>query len=169
MFGQPVFRARTTLRVDGVPGLQGLKVDCGLKSPAFLAELDTGRGGYFWKTRQASLSGDSTEYSLIWPASGSMRNGTCYRLPPSVPLNYERVSGFWPTPVGTESRRTTPYSQGGQNLTVMVGGPPNPRWTEWLMGFPVGWLALSVMPLARPLRNGSRVASSKRKQVRADG
>lgn len=136
--------ARTFLRLDAVPGLQGTRVDCGLRSPVWLAQHDVATCS--WRTRQGCLNGEWAQYSAIWPASGSMRSGQCYRLPFLVPRTYERASGFWPTPVASETKRTTPYAQGGQSLTYTLGGRPNPRWVEWLMGFPVGWLELSEMP-----------------------
>jgi hypothetical protein len=27
----------------------------------------------------------------------------------------------------------------GRDLTDAIGGPTNPEWVEWLMGFPIGW------------------------------
>ena len=33
-------------------------------------------------------------------------------------------------------------SQGGEPLPIAVGGTLNPRWVEWLMGFPDGWTDL---------------------------
>lgn len=68
------------------------------------------------------------------------RNGTAYRRRPSAPRTYERASGFWPTPVASETKRTTPYNQGGHSLSYTLGGLPNPTWVAWLMGFPEGWL-----------------------------
>ncbi len=35
--------------------------------------------------------------------------------------------------------RKAKYSQGGTALSTQAGGPLNPRWVEWLMGFPTGW------------------------------
>jgi hypothetical protein len=34
----------------------------------------------------------------------------------------------------------------GEPLPQQVGGPLNPDWVEWLMGWPIGWTALQ--PLA---------------------
>ena len=31
---------------------------------------------------------------------------------------------------------------GGMQLENLVGGPLNPTWIEWLMGFPLGWTEL---------------------------
>ena len=40
---------------------------------------------------------------------------------------------------------TTRASKGGQNLVVTVGGQLNPRWVEWLMGLPIGWVSLELL------------------------
>ena len=44
------------------------------------------------------------------------------------------------------------------------GGPLNPEWEEWLMGFPIGWseLPLSATPSSPRLRSGSVGGSSRR-------
>ena len=34
----------------------------------------------------------------------------------------------------------------GNGLATVVGGPLNPDWCEWVMGFPIGWSASA--PLA---------------------
>jgi DNA (cytosine-5)-methyltransferase 1 len=31
---------------------------------------------------------------------------------------------------------------GGANLQTECGGPLNPTWVEWLMGYPPGWTVL---------------------------
>lgn len=59
--------------------------------------------------------------------------------------------GLWPTPAARDyrypnkpdgaSRSKRPATSGDQ-LPNAVGGPLNPRWVEWLMGFPTGWTAL---------------------------
>lgn len=40
---------------------------------------------------------------------------------------------------------------GMANLNDQIGGPLNPTWVEWLMGFPLEWTALdaSEMPSSR--------------------
>lgn len=39
------------------------------------------------------------------------------------------------------SRLERTESKAGEHLPNVVGGPLNPDWCEWLMGFPVGWTA----------------------------
>src|SRR5262249_8475592 len=62
------------------------------------------------------------------------------------------VSGcsFWPTPKASDAGRgglsaeamirrleTEPKRSG--DLNDAIGGPANPEWVEWLMGYPPGW------------------------------
>jgi hypothetical protein len=62
-----------------------------------------------------------------------------------VPFTYELASGLLPTPLASETGyRRTLYSQGGAALSTVVGGPVNPNWCEWLMGFPIGWTDLDA-------------------------
>jgi hypothetical protein len=34
-------------------------------------------------------------------------------------------------------------------LNAEVGGPLNPNWVEWLMGWPIGWTDLKPLEMAR--------------------
>ncbi len=108
-----------------------------------------------WRTCQGSSIMVYPKSSVIFPRAGSMRNGTAYRLQPSVPPISEIGSTYWPTPVRDDTgHRKRPYSQGGRALSYMVGGPLNPTWVEWLMGFPLGWTDSgdSVTPSSRRSR-----------------
>jgi hypothetical protein len=70
-------------------------------------------------------------------------------------------SGHFKTPT------SAPFSHGGSggNLHKQVapsGGPLNPPWVAWLMGFPIDWTSLppSETRSSRRSRNGSARASS---------
>lgn len=48
----------------------------------------------------------------------------------------------WLTPTVNDSKNNAPPSQALRNtppLNSQVGGPLNPTWVEWLMGWPLGW------------------------------
>jgi hypothetical protein len=48
----------------------------------------------------------------------------------------------WPTPTVQDSKNNGAPSQMVRNtkpLNAEVGGPLNPTWVEWLMGWPLGW------------------------------
>ena len=55
------------------------------------------------------------------------------------------VLSHWPTPqardhrTGEAHRVGDPARHGGWNLNDWIGGQLNPRWVEWLMGYPDGW------------------------------
>lgn len=56
-----------------------------------------------------------------------------------------------PTMTAQDAKNNGPKSQMEGNslpLNAIVGGPLNPDWCEWLMGFPIGWTdcAASAMP-----------------------
>lgn len=153
IFSQADSHARTSVELGNVPGLQASKADYGLTTPASSANYDPGTCS--WRTSQVSLFGGWAEFSATWPMAGSMRNGTSYRLRPSAPRTYELASGFWPTPVASETKRTTPYSQGGQSLSFTLGGRPSQAFLEWLMGFPDGWCTPSETPSSPPAQNTS--------------
>ena len=55
----------------------------------------------------------------------------------------------WPTPPARDWRSDKSkksdeqiYGSKGKPLPRVVGGPLNPTWIEWLMGFPLGWTDL---------------------------
>lgn len=36
-------------------------------------------------------------------------------------------------------------SKAGEVLPQIIGGPLNPTWCEWFMGFPLGWTELKPL------------------------
>ena len=64
------------------------------------------------------------------------------------------------------SWRTRTKGDTTPTLADQIGGTPHPEFVEALMGFPIGWTELeaSETPSSRRSRNGSAVASSKRKR-----
>lgn len=55
---------------------------------------------------------------------------------------------MWPTPLAKdggrgglrrESRTFRIRRGSGLSLPEVLGGPTNPEWIEWVMGFPTGW------------------------------
>lgn len=74
----------------------------------------------------------------------------------------------YPTPCAADACRQGNHGDGGPTLPGAIGGPLNPMWVEWLMGFPPGWTELdaSVMPKSqRKLRSrGERLSDSNEKK-----
>lgn len=163
------FPVKTSATQDLGQASQEHKADYGLSSPESFASFDPAT--YSWRTLQLSLHEGSTLFSGRWPRSGTMRNGTAYQLPPLVRRTCVTAYILWPTPKanddnrspeaweiarmrGYEKRKATGKSSGGPasargSLSVTLrresgqnNGQPNPKWIEWLMGFPIGWTDL---------------------------
>lgn len=95
---------------------------------------------YSWRTCQPSLFTDSQPYSETWPSSGSMRNGVCFRREQTEPHISDKGSSFLlPTlTVHGNNNRKGLTKKSGDGLQTALGGPMNPTWLEWFMGFPIG-------------------------------
>jgi hypothetical protein len=62
-----------------------------------------------------------------------------------------QVNQMWPTPAARDYRPPNAKSfeergggKKGEQLPNSVGGPLNPTWVEWLMGWPLGWTAAAA-------------------------
>lgn len=120
------------------------------------AQYDPGTSS--WRTSQTSLMTPTPSggCSVTWPKTGSMRTGRCYRRAPWVHHIDVAACIWWPTARSTMAKvmvKIRPKRDGyGLNLEEVVaargetGGYLNPRWIEWLMGFPAGWSSTSFTP-----------------------
>lgn len=71
-------------------------------------------------------------------------------------------NGLLPTPVASDGKmggRDLRNRKNGPTLPQAVGGPLNPRWTLWLMGFPTDWF--NIEPLETPLFRSARGSQGK--------
>ena len=81
---------------------------------------------------------------------------------------------WWPTPVardrkglsgaGRQERKEHPKD----TLPNAVGGALNPKWVEWLMGYPVGWTNLTseeLQAVSKTERHGSKPSVTRSSQV----
>lgn len=161
--------ARTSVRPDKKRESRGNGRGFGLNSTVSFATYDL--DSYLWKTSQLCLVGGLMLYSETWPRAGMMRNGTVYRQHPLAPLTDVIGFSLWPTPQAFDSHNSgmkqtdeawhRRLSRGGcSNLAEMVETPrwytgriPEGQWTwgtgqlnplfsEYLMGFPIGWTDL---------------------------
>lgn len=144
---------------------QTTHVTCGLPPPKSFARFD--HDTHSWKTSQACLDlGMDTldTYSEIWPSSGIMRDGECYRLPPLERHTCASGCGSWPTPRACDAdkgirtpdgaARERDRRKNGLDLPTMVGGKLNPEFVEWLMGWARGWSCLT--PITQPIDTGNQ-------------
>lgn len=153
----PAPRYRERVSVEAPPIIAG----CGPSSPGYFAEYDPDSS--CWRTSQPSFmtTMHSEKYSATFPRSGSMRTGRLYPRAPWVHHTHGTECSLWPTTRETMSRVKVHYTRDregyGLNLEEVVyrrgatgRGYLNPRWIEWLMGFPMGWCdppsALSETP-----------------------
>jgi hypothetical protein len=132
--------------------LTGSDPASGTRCDASFAKYD--RAALKWRTAQCSLLEDSDESSETWPKWGSMRNGECWERPEWVPPMNGTASGSVPTPVATMSKGSSPAAltrKSGRSrerdrldhyVMATDGGPLNPEYAEWLMGWPIGWTDL---------------------------
>lgn len=123
-----------------------------------------------WRTWERSWTMGWELFSGIWPKRGKMSNGIAYRLVSSERHIHGKECSYWPTPVASLchsgfSIGIARHKAGGGKLRksgVRIGssmkwdeklieeyektrnGFPNPRFLEWLMGFPQYWTKLDV-------------------------
>ena len=119
------------------------EADCGSSTHGSFAYFDpTSRS---LKTSQDSLFQEWTEFSASWPQAGMMRNGKCYQREALVRHITVLGCSSWLTPVARDwkgYKKRAGESICNQLREIYGGsGTPNPNWIEWLMGFPVGWMA----------------------------
>jgi hypothetical protein len=91
-----------------------------------------------------------SDFVMLWPtpnASDSKGPNPLDRRPPcddDLPTAVARA--MWPTPASRDYRHPNakPFAERGggskgEQLPNAAGGPLNPTWVEWLMGYPAGW------------------------------
>jgi len=94
------------------------------------------------RTCQRSLLGASDECSVTLPRAGTMRSGFLSVLSESAHLIGGNGSSLLPTPtVHGNYNKAGLSATSGDGLATVVGGPLNPEFVRWLMGFPDGWLS----------------------------
>lgn len=144
--------ARTSAAQARRQDLPEKKADSGWKWPASFAKFD--RATSSWKTRQASLFGDSTRFLGIWPKWGSMLDGECSALTMPDWITAESELGLLPTPVVTSNynrKGLSPNSGDGLATVVrqLTGCWPAVEFFEAMMDWPVGWTDLAPLDKAK--------------------
>ncbi len=125
-----------------------------------------------WKTSQACLwQAEESQpqfqtYLATWPNAGMMRNGECYRLRFLAPHISVKESSLLRTPTKADGKQFYALSLMQANKRIQAGRQitwihqaiifkqwksafANPRFSEAMMGLPIGWSDLK--PLAKPL------------------
>lgn len=114
-----------------------------------------------WRTSQLTFDGVFDTFSGIFPRAGGLRNGTAFLRQPSAPLTCVTASSsLLPTPTAADHRRsgslnysTRSGRHGGVTLTdAIIGslatgqrkGRLNPRFVEWMQGWPAAWTCAAI-------------------------
>lgn len=131
--------------------LKAREVACSAKSSAWLMRYD--RNTSSWRTSQESFD-FLDRSSEAWPKSGMMQGGYVWALRISGLRMAEKGGGVLqniPTPSATMAKGSSVAALTRKNGKSRVrdrldhfvmhqsGGPLNPVWVEWLMGWPIGW------------------------------
>lgn len=152
--GSRASRSRPPAAAVALPTPGGDGPGCATSSPLF--DLDTS-SLRTWRTSFVTLRQFQSSSATL-PRSGSMSNGMLYRRAPWVPHTHVPGCSSWPTPrtvMASIKVHFTAVRPGyGLNLEEVVAireGRPvdgylNPRWIEWLMGFPAGWCETASTP-----------------------
>ena len=183
------FPARISPSLAGAKGSRVSEAASGASSAASLANFDPATSS--WKMSPRFSGEESPTFLGTWPRSGMTRNGTALVLTTLAPRISEIEYGLLPTPEASNTKaralrsngrpprdfllptpmsddtgfRREKYAQGGTALSTATGGPLNPTWVEWLMGFPLGWTDLgdSATRSSRRSRKSSAAQSSNRR------
>lgn len=118
--------------------------------------------GECWEqTTWAHLTAE-TDYGLL-PTPTTMDDGGRFNRSPTPGAKKRPTLGamarynLWPTPtVHGNTNAPKAGTKRGTGLQTAAGGPLNPAWVEWLMGWPLGWTELRPLEMDRfhnaPLR-----------------
>lgn len=164
------FPVRTSASPETVQASTVSSLAYGESRPASLARYDPASST--WKTAQRSLLAGLAESSVIFPRWGMMLDGALYpqKMParhtcdsvfglrlPTVTVcgnnNRKGASPMLPTPCARDYKDNgsspAELARNSTTLATKAGGPLNPTWVEWLMGWPLGWTDLAPLETGR--------------------
>ena len=105
------------------------------------------------KTPLCSALEDSVLSSKTLPHWGTMLNGECYHQVPLALITKGLECGsLLPTPTchnAKEGAYPAEYTRKTPTLATHVGGKIHPEFTEWMMGWPLGWTDLKPLETAK--------------------
>jgi hypothetical protein len=110
---------------------------------SMLAHRIKGTGRGLWRTPDTGGGGAS---GLLKQGQNYRKNGQPIQIRLVDQVNNPRL---WPTPVARmhkDGGNPSEYKRNEIPLAAQAGGPLNPEWVEWLMGWPQEWTDLK--PLA---------------------
>ena len=112
---------------------------------------------YSWKTAASLFDEDLPESWATLPEWGLMRDGVCWELILSErPTAAKERGSLLPTPSGCRSGKNHVTGRldewGGSSNPwrgTETGRTRSPSFEEWMMGWPIGWSALTALETAR--------------------
>ena len=145
------FHAKTSAQRDKEQVLEEVEAVCGstwLESLEKFNQLTLSL-----KTPLCSALEDSVLSSKTLPHWGTMLNGECYHQAPLALITREPECGsLLPTPTchnAKEGAYPAEYTRKTPTLATHVGGKIHPKFTEWMMGWPLGWTDLKPLETAK--------------------
>lgn len=138
--------ARTLVQQDKEQVLKESGVECGNTWQELLEKSNQLMLGL--KTPLCLLKEDWEPSLKTWPRWGTMRNGECFQQEPLELITRGKESGYLPTPTchnAKEGAYPAEYTRKTPTLATHVGGKIHPEFTEWMMGWPLGWTGLKPL------------------------
>lgn len=144
---QDISPARTNSRVNGrAKGLEGDKSGLWFEMLRIVNELSP--RGFSLKTVSTSGQKGWKQSSKGLPKEGMLVHGLLFPLKKSGQITNERDSGFLPTPTAHNAKEgayPAEYTRKTPTLSAAIGGKLHPEFTEWMMGWPIGWTGLEPL------------------------
>jgi hypothetical protein len=126
--------------------------------PTLVQTIDENEFGLWLTPTATNISGrsqEAMEYRIKWRESTGRKTVPPGNLAEQVMMSGEipcvdmKKPTMWGTPKAQDSRHAL-RDRGKGNLGEQVsglhnGGKLNPLWTEWLMGWPIGWTDLKPL------------------------
>ena len=158
------FPARTSQSQEKEMDWTESEAECGNTWRGWLAKLDPDSS--LWRTAQCSLLEEEPESLQTLPRSGMTRGGLLWELPMSERRTKESDFGWWPTPTASDCKggkasgiqyrsqrfirtSSTSGTEFGARLAdafrLMNGNQLQPNFSEWMMGWPLGWTGLKPL------------------------
>lgn len=145
------FHAKTLAQRDKEQVLEEVEAVCGSTWLESLEKPD--QLTLSLKTPLCSALEDSVLSSKTLPHWGTMLNGECYHQVPLVLTIKEPGCGsLLPTPTchnAKEGAYPAEYTRKTPTLATHIGGKIHPEFTEWMMGWPLGWTDLKPLETAK--------------------
>ena len=129
--GMAFQRTKTDLESEGYEVQPLIIPACGVNAPT----NETGFG--LWRTPTATEGqrGIGQTVELMKQGKTHTEKGR------QIQITLDAQVRLWPTPRAFMHKDSI-TDRGKGNLGEVVGGKLNPDWTEWLMGYPIGWTDL---------------------------